>query len=96
MFLLFPRRTTSQNRIKSQFTFQYVSIISVFGSISHPFVFYLHSNMFLLFQKHNNLIERMVVDLHSNMFLLFRKAAKARREEKLNLHSNMFLLFLIN
>ena len=51
MFLLFHRRQAKKKYKQLQFTFQYVSIISLMRIGLKKRLSHLHSNMFLLFPK---------------------------------------------
>ena len=94
MFLLFLSSARRKRSLR-QFTFQYVSIISLL-SPRHSFLpeAHLHSNMFLLFRDFLFLLLSLPTYLHSNMFLLFPFCSLPVSVLLRHLHSNMFLLFL--
>ena len=93
-FYYFMNTATSFAASLIQFTFQYVSIISVIQLVAwDKKKYYLHSNMFLLFLPSKGNLFCDLPHLHSNMFLLFRRQFRKRNSNPSNLHSNMFLLF---
>ena len=74
------------------FTFQYVSIKTVFYPYLWYYIYNLHSNMFLLRRVLPSLTTLAWVHLHSNMFLLRLPDYIKTKHIEIHLHSNMFLL----
>ena len=92
-FYYFSKAAIYDQLTSEQFTFQYVSIISVTEHKYKNAYVNLHSNMFLLFQRSRPDSISGEINLHSNMFLLFPTRWVRFPYTLLHLHSNMFLLF---
>ena len=67
----------TQSHLCTVFTFQYVSIKTLFSHLLHLPRLYLHSNMFLLRPRLTNSAWLAIVYLHSNMFLLRHKSVRS-------------------
>ena len=73
MFLLIPNAARYASQMGFAFTFQYVSINTIFLYCQDIFKLPLHSNMFLLILQQATALQAANIPLHSNMFLLIRE-----------------------
>ena len=93
MFLLFLRNVSFEDGAIN-FTFQYVSIISLFlPSLCKSQNRTLHSNMFLLFLSKAGVPSSTITLYIPICFYYFLMAHYTREHGRKSLHSNMFLLF---